>query len=104
MRAVAEVRRARLVQGCAEAGAVRKLIGSWLSGRVVDHFSVAAGANVHHLWDRIWLVPAAGAAAVLILFALFFRPTEDTGDLPKGESQSTLRRNSGKTLDTLASR
>ncbi len=83
---------------------VGMLIGSWLSGKVVDHFSVAAGANVHHLWDRIWLVPAAGAAAVLILFALFFRPTEDTGDLPKGESQSTLRRNSGKTLDTLASR
>jgi len=83
---------------------VGMLIGSWLSGKVVDHFSVAAGANVHHLWNRIWLVPAAGAAAVLILFALFFRPTEDTGDLQKGESQSTLRRNSGKTLDTLASR
>src|SRR5437660_1232722 len=37
-------------------------IGSWVSGRVVDAFAV--GGPVPHAWDRIWLVPAAGAAAV----------------------------------------
>src|SRR5207244_2068464 len=52
---------------------VGMFIGSWLSGKVVDVFSFTAGAETHHLWDRIWLVPAAGAAAVLVLFALFFR-------------------------------
>ncbi len=52
---------------------VGMLIGSWVSGRVVDAFRVGADG---HAWQQIWLVPAAGAAAVLLLFALFFRSTE----------------------------
>jgi len=50
---------------------VGMFIGSWVSGRVVDAFVLGGGAG--HAWDRIWMVPAAGAAAVLVLFALFFR-------------------------------
>ena len=54
---------------------VGMFIGSWLSGRVVDAFRVTAGAEVQHMWNRIWVIPAAGAAIVLILFLLFFRPS-----------------------------
>ncbi len=51
---------------------VGMFIGSWLSGLVVDRFSSADASGVQHAWRSIWLVPAAGAAAVLLLFALFF--------------------------------
>jgi hypothetical protein len=51
---------------------VGMFIGSWASGRVVDAFRLTDG----HAWDRIWLVPAAGAGMVLVLFALLFRSEE----------------------------
>ncbi len=53
-----------------------QFIGSWSSGRVVDAFRLADGT---HNWERIWLIPAAGAAAVLVLFAVAFRPLEARG-------------------------
>ena len=53
---------------------VGMFIGSWASGRVVDAFAIG---TTGHAWDRIWMVPAAGAAAVLLLFALFFRSADD---------------------------
>jgi len=53
-------------------------IGSWASGRVVDAFATNPG----HAWDRIWLVPAIGAGAVLLLFALFFRSGESESRSP----------------------
>lgn len=48
---------------------VGMFIGSLLSGYVVDLYVVG---DVH-AWRQIWLVPALWAAAVLVLFALFFR-------------------------------
>jgi nucleoside transporter len=52
---------------------VGMFIGSWVSGRIVDAYSLGATG---HAWNRIWLVPAAGAAGVLLLFALFFRSAD----------------------------
>jgi nucleoside transporter len=48
-------------------------IGSWVSGRVVDAFALPGGT---HDWERIWMIPAASASAVLLLFAFFFRAAE----------------------------
>ena len=53
---------------------VGMLIGSWLSGRVVDAYALPGGAG--HDWQGIWLVPAGMAAVVLVLFALFFRSAD----------------------------
>ncbi len=50
---------------------VGMFIGSYLSGMVVDRYAVGSV----HAWDKVWIVPAAGAAAVFVLFALFFRTT-----------------------------
>jgi MFS family permease len=58
---------------------VGMFIGSWASGRVVDAFRLPGGG---HDWSRIWLVPAGGAAIVLILFALFFRASETDRQSP----------------------
>jgi nucleoside transporter len=47
------------------------LIGSVASGLVVQRFVVASGG---HDWHAIWLHPAVGAAVILIVFAVVFRP------------------------------
>jgi hypothetical protein len=53
-------------------------IGSYLSGLVVEHYKIEGA--IPHDWFKIWLVPAAGAAAVLVLFALFFQDKDRSSD------------------------
>jgi nucleoside transporter len=58
-------------------------IGSWLSGVVVDAHTIGAGATATHDWRAIWVVPAAGAFAVLLLFAALFKPRVTVASSPR---------------------
>ncbi len=63
-------------------------IGAWLSGTVASRYSTVNEActaaaeaakpclRVTHDWHRIWMVPAVFAFAVLVAFALAFRPKQ----------------------------
>ena len=55
---------------------VGMLIGSLLSGRIVDRYL----ENGVHDWKTIWLIPAGIAGAVLLLFVLFFRDPKKSND------------------------
>ena len=50
------------------------LIGSLISGPIVDAFVTADG----HDWRQIWVIPAAIAAVVLVLFLIFFKDRSAT--------------------------
>ena len=51
---------------------VGMLIGSWVSGPIVDRYARQAGELVTHDWTSIWLWPAAMAFVIILLFAFFF--------------------------------
>lgn len=49
-------------------------IGTWLAGLTADHFTVDGKVD----WQQFWLVPAAAAAVVMVLFAFtFFDKVDD---------------------------
>jgi nucleoside transporter len=60
------------------------LIGSWVSGAVVDRYTLPAAA---HAWRPIWLVASACAFLVLVFFAVFFH---DRQVAPYGAAEKTI--------------
>jgi nucleoside transporter len=48
-------------------------IGSWLSGVVVDAYVDNSTTPPHHQWLHIWMIPAAGAFVVMLIFAALFK-------------------------------
>jgi len=58
---------------------VGMLIGFWVAGQVSENYKTADG----HDWKSIWMVPAAIAALVLLLFAFFFKdPKKNIANKP----------------------
>ncbi|HSI70519.1 MAG TPA: MFS transporter, partial [Gillisia sp.] len=49
---------------------VGMLIGFWVAGQISDMYLNPDGS---HDWESIWIVPAAFAFVVMILFAIFFK-------------------------------
>jgi nucleoside transporter len=56
-------------------------IGGIVSGRVVDAYAIDGG----HQWSTIWLVPAAGAFAVAVLFAMMFKEKAAANSAAEGK-------------------
>ncbi len=56
---------------------VGMLAGSFISGIIVDKYATETG----HLWYQIWIIPAAIAAIVVLLFLLFFKDSNKTSIL-----------------------
>ena len=52
---------------------VGMVIGSKIAGLVVDHYATKNGDVTTHNWQQIWLIPAAMAAIVVVVFAVLFR-------------------------------
>jgi nucleoside transporter len=59
-------------------------VGTYVAGKVLAAHALAAptAAGIAHDWKTIWLTPAWGALAVLIVFVLFFRNPANAGATP----------------------
>jgi nucleoside transporter len=56
------------------------LLGSWLSGQVVDQYAtVSADGSATHQWRPIWLISASLSAAILLLFFIAFKDDKEPG-------------------------
>jgi len=49
-------------------------VGTWLAGQVQGKYKIPITASgIEHQWQTVWIIPAIGAAVVLVVFMLFFR-------------------------------
>lgn len=58
---------------------VGMLIGSYISGPIVDHWKISDTA---HNWTTIWLIPACIAAFVFLVFVIFFKDSNQIQTKP----------------------
>ena len=69
---------------------VGMLIGFWIAGQVSENYKTAEG----HDWQKIWMVPAAIAGVVVLLFIAFFKdkshPSVTEAQVDKGLAASPV--------------
>src|SRR5215217_1401744 len=69
---------------------VGMLIGFWIAGQVSENYKTADG----HDWQKIWMVPAAIAGVVVLLFIAFFKdkshPSVTEAQVDKGLAASPV--------------
>lgn len=57
---------------------IGNVIGSWLSGVVVQAYqTVGANGIITHDWRSIWMIPAIGSAVIFLIFLAWFRPSTE---------------------------
>jgi nucleoside transporter len=54
------------------------LIGNWVSGPIVDHYTTEVAGRLVREWTTIWLWPAALAVVGIVLFGTLFREKPQT--------------------------
>lgn len=68
------------------------LLGSWLSGIVLDHYATSlVDGSTTHAWRSIWLIPAALSTGVLLLFLVFFSDRNTSSDEDAVENSNTSK-------------
>ncbi|MBI9016263.1 MAG: nucleoside permease [Phycisphaerae bacterium] len=60
---------------------VGMFIGANVSGMIVDNYTTTVDGVVKQDWGTIWMIPAAMAAVVAIIFALFFKDDKKTAEV-----------------------
>jgi MFS family permease len=66
---------------------VGMFIGSVLSGSAVDYFTTTVGNTVTRNWSGFWLGSGAGALAIMLFVAAFFR---SSGKVQNKEPQPAI--------------
>jgi hypothetical protein len=75
-------------------------VGAFVSGAIVNRYAVSVSCNdaeaaaraclkVTHDWHAIWLIPAAAALVIFVLFGLVFRPGADRKNTKAAEVSGT---------------
>ena len=61
---------------------VGAFVGTLLAGEVMARHELAPGGPLQHAWAQIWMLPALGATAVLVIFLIYFREPGADGEEP----------------------